>query len=105
MADLPVACTLDPEGLKGRRSGLLRDLVARAARRDDRNDGLVFTFTPTADLLPLIAEVIEAERRCCRFLRFELSVAADEGPVRLLLSGPPGTREFLQDLFPKGPSC
>jgi hypothetical protein len=102
MSRLPVACTLDPAALRARKAGLLRDLIARSDARDEREDGITFRFTPTAGLLALVAEVIEAERRCCRFLRFELVVDPDEGPVHLRLSGPAGTREFLQDLLPAG---
>lgn len=105
MADLPVACTLDPDALKARKAGLLRDLVARSAGREDTADGVTFSFTPDPDLLALIASAIEAERRCCRFLRFDLSVAPDEGPIQLRLVGPPGTREFLQDLLAPEASC
>jgi hypothetical protein len=55
------------------------------------------TFPP--DALAAIASTIEAERRCCRFLRFDVTVAPDGGPVWLMLTGPPGTREFLAALI------
>ena len=66
---------------------------------------MTFSFAPAPDLLRLIAETIEAERRCCRFLQFELVVAPDEGPIQLRLSGPRGTREFLEDLLPSESPC
>lgn len=105
MADLPVACTLDPAALNARRSGLLQHLASRAIARREQDEGVLFTFIPSADLLAFIIQVIEAERRCCRFLRFELTVEPDEGPVRLQLSGPPGTREFLGALLPVEEPC
>jgi hypothetical protein len=43
----------------------------------------------------LVASVVEAERQCCRFLRFAIQVEPEDGPIYLDLSGPPGTREFL----------
>ena len=106
MPDLPVACTLDPAALKARKAGLLQRLISRSHSRAQQDKGITFTFTPAPDLLEFIAEAIEAERRCCRFLRFELTVEPDEGPIRLHLSGPAGTREFLQDLLPpENESC
>jgi hypothetical protein len=105
MPDLPVACTLELSDLNARRSGLLQTLSGRADERRERDDGVVYTFTPAPDLLALIAEVVDAERRCCRFLRFELTVEPGEGPVHLRLSGPPGTREFLRDLLPAEEPC
>ena len=49
MAELPIACTLTPEGLRTRREGLLMDLVRRAVRRDDLSDGLRLEFAPSAE--------------------------------------------------------
>lgn len=99
MADLPIACTLDPEARETRRQGLLPQLVRGAERLEARTDGFRLHFTPSRDVLALITRVIDAERRCCRFLRFGLTVEPDEGPVVLELAGPPGTREFLEALF------
>jgi hypothetical protein len=49
-------------------------------------------------MVPTIARVMDAERQCCRFLRFQLTVEPDGGPVLLDLTGPPGTREFSSAL-------
>ena len=43
----------------------------------------------------LLVATVEAERQCCRFLRFDISVEPDGGPLWLSLSGPLGTRDFL----------
>lgn len=99
MPDLPVACTLDPGTLATRREGLLADLVRRAASREPLADGHRLRFSAAGETLALIARVIDAERRCCRFLRFQLTVDPDEGPVVLELTGPPGTREFIDALL------
>jgi hypothetical protein len=42
---------------------------------------------------------MEAERHCCRFLRFTLTVEPDEGQFILELTGPQGTREFVAALL------
>jgi len=47
----------------------------------------------------LIARAVEAERHCCRFLRFAMTVEPDGGPVRLELTGPAGTRDFVSALI------
>jgi hypothetical protein len=99
MAELPIACTLTPEALRARREGLLMDLVGRAVRREELSDGLRIEFTPSGDTIALIARAVEAERHCCRFLRFHLTVEPDGGPVFLELTGPPGTRDFISSLF------
>jgi hypothetical protein len=99
MAELPIACTLIPEALRTRREGLLMDLVRRAERRENLANGLRLEFAPSGDTIASIARVVEAERHCCRFLRFGMTVEPDGGPVFLELTGPPGTRDFLIDLF------
>jgi hypothetical protein len=99
MADLPVACTLTPETVKTRRSGLLPGLRQRAERLEPIHDGYRLRFAPSADVLAAIAGTIDAERQCCRFLRFQVTVEPDDGPIALDLTGPPGTSEFLDALF------
>ena len=99
MTDLPIACTLDTEALKIRREELLRKIGDLTVRREATPDGCRLTFAATDDALVLIAEAINAERRCCRFLRFTLTVEPDAGPIYLDLSGPAGTSEFLSDLL------
>jgi hypothetical protein len=56
-------------------------------------------FAPSGDTIVLIARVVEAERHCCRFLRFGMTVEPDGGPVSLDLTGPAGTRDFLSALL------
>ena len=50
-------------------------------------------------MLAAIAATVDAERQCCRFLRFQLTVEPDVGEISLDLTGPPGTREFVSALF------
>jgi hypothetical protein len=99
MADLPVVCTLTPQARAARRDGLLLTLVRRARAHEDLPDGHRFSFPADPETLALIATTIEAERRCCRFLRFRITVEPDEGPMSLELTGPAGTREFLSALI------
>lgn len=99
MPDLPVACTLGPAALKARREALLADLVRRADKHEDLSDGQRLTFPASDDVVSLIGQAINAERQCCRFLRFRLVVEPADGPIVLELTGPEGTREFLSDLI------
>lgn len=99
MPHLPIACTLGPATLKARREDLLGSLVRRADERLDLRHGYRVGFTAADDILPTIATVIDAERHCCRFLTFQVTVEPDGGPIWLEVTGPPGTREFLAGLF------
>jgi hypothetical protein len=42
---------------------------------------------------------VEAERHCCRFLPFTLTVEPGDGPLTLDLTGRHGTREFVVALL------
>jgi hypothetical protein len=99
MADLPIVCSLSPDALRARRDGLLSALVRRAEARDELREGLRLRFAPTDETLSIIARAVDAERHCCRFLRFEIVVQPDGGPIVLELTGPPGTREFVAALL------
>jgi hypothetical protein len=99
MSDLPVVCTLGPETLKIRRENLLADLLQRVESHEALPDGYRLRFAVAGDVLTLIARTIDAERRCCQFLRFQLTVEPAGGPLLLDLTGPPGTREFVAALF------
>jgi hypothetical protein len=99
MDDLPIACTLDPSSLKTRRGGLLAELLRRAVEREELPAGHRLRFAAADDTLALIARTVDAERHCCRFLRFHITVEPDGGPIWLELTGPPGTREFVSALF------
>ena len=99
MADLPVACTLSPDALKIRREGLLSNLFSRANEREELPDGHRLGFASAPDMLTMIASTVEAERECCRFLRFQIVVEPNGGPIWLELTGPCGTREFVSGLL------
>jgi hypothetical protein len=103
MPDLPIACTLTPAELEHRKASLLPGLVARAVEQLALPNGVRWRFAPTDDLLAALTPVIEAERRCYRFLRFVVAVEPTGGSISLAVTGPPGTREFLEQLV-SGPA-
>ena len=98
MDELPIVCSLTPAALEARRAGLLSELVRRAESREELRDGHRLRFTAD-DALALVSRAIDAERRCCRFLRFTMTVEPDGGPIVLDLTGPSGTRDFLSAMF------
>ena len=95
MTDLPIMCTLDPDALKARKAGLLAG-VARLSRQTVKiAAGYRFEFAPEGETLHVVANMIDAERQCCRFLRFALTVEPAAGPIRLEITGPEGAQEFV----------
>lgn len=98
MNNLPIVCTLTPETVATRKAQLLPGLFRRAETTEPTPDGYRLRFAPSGEMLQTLVAAIDAERQCCRFLRFDLTVEPDAGPLVLTLSGPPGAREFLAAL-------
>ena len=80
MADLPIACSLQPGELKRRAADLLPGVVRTATLCASIPGGYRFEFAPGAELLSALIGVVDAERQCCRFLRFQLTVEPMTGP-------------------------
>ena len=98
MKDLPIACELTPAELQARREGLLPGLLALAHERVAIANGVRWRFAPSAEFLNEAVKVIDAERQCCRFLRFLLVIEEDGGDMWLEVTGPQGTAQFLEVL-------
>jgi hypothetical protein len=98
-----ITCTLTPAELVARRNGLLPGLLARASVKEPIPGGFRWRLEPQADLVKEIAAVVDAEHRCCPFLRFLLLVEPVPGPVWLEVSGPEGTEAFLSALLDATP--
>jgi hypothetical protein len=99
MPDLPIVCTLTPDAHRARREGLLAGLRRQSTGHELLPEGLRLRSAASAETLASIARAVEAERLCCQFLRFTITVEPDEGPLTLDLIGPPGTREFVVALL------
>ena len=99
MTDLPIACSLSPSALKARKEGLLGRVASAAQQTIQLERGYRFEFDPDEAALLLIARMIDAERQCCRFLQFDLTVPPDGARISLDVTGPVGTREFLDALL------
>jgi hypothetical protein len=95
MRDLPIVCMLPPGELTARATQLLPGVVAAAKARTPIENGFRFEFQASSDVLSSIVRMIDAERQCCPFLRFQLTVEAAGGPVVLDVAGPAGSQEFL----------
>jgi hypothetical protein len=88
MADLPIVCSLTPEALEARREGLAA-LLNRSTGRELLAEGLRLRFEAASETLSSIVRAVDAERRCCRFLRFTITVESSSS------DSPPGHADGL----------
>ena len=99
MSELPIACELTPAEMTARRAALLPGLLGRAEERRTLDNGFQWRFDASSELFTAVAETINAERQCCRFLRFVLTVESGGGSLWLEITGPQGTPEVLESLL------
>lgn len=92
------ACKLSPEQLAARRQALIPGLFERAEEVSDIPDGLRFRFANQPGLLADLSRVMEREQDCCSFLRFQLTLEPNAGPVSFEVTGPGGTGATLRKL-------
>jgi hypothetical protein len=99
MSDLPIVCDLSAAELSGRRDGLLARLADSASEISEIENGVTLVLASSPEVSGLIAQVIDAERRCCRFLRFRCTYEPDLGPISVEVTGPEGSGEFLGEVL------
>ena len=100
---VPLACVPGaiPAAERPDHFALLRTLFTETVlEKTPLPDGYRFRFPASA--VEALARWIENERNCCPFLTFSLEVTPAGGAVWLRLSGPEGTREFLEAELPIG---
>ena len=78
---------------------LHRLFVESAVERKAVPGGYRFRFG--ADVVELVGRFVENERKCCPFLTFTIEVSGHSGPIWLEVTGPEGTREFLDAELPQ----
>jgi hypothetical protein len=69
--------------------------IFRTMLREQREIANGYAYQFDASAFDDLARWITNERRCCPFLAFSLELAPDEGPITVRLTGPEGTRTFL----------
>jgi hypothetical protein len=102
MAKLGVACSLDGAALAARQGELRGGVLGEAQSVERLPNGYRWRFDTRPDLLGRLGPILDAERRCCRFLSIALNAEADLGAVVLEITGPEGTPEFLEDWIGDG---
>ena len=58
--------------------------------------GYLFEFEASSERLHQLAELIDAERRCCPFLTFVLQVPAHKNALILKIKGPEGAKQLIR---------
>jgi hypothetical protein len=81
--DNPIACSLSGAELRARLATLRAQFKSRVIATEELPDGWAFHLAGDKRSIASVAELIAAERECCRFLTFELIAEPNMGPVIL----------------------
>ena len=96
MTELPIACSLGGAELAARQVLLRSSVLADAVTTERLAEEYRWRFQDVGDVFARLGAVIDAERHCCRFLRFALVANPGLGSVTVEVTGPPGTADFLE---------
>jgi hypothetical protein len=66
---------------------------------EELRDGYAFRVPGDTKSIAVVTELIAAERECCPFLTFELTVPPNMGPLIVSVTGPSGTKDFLKAIL------
>ena len=80
---------------RARHATLAGELFAAILERKELSNGYALRLPPEHWLDA--ARWAELERKCCPFFSFELSAAAERGPLWLKITGRAGVKEFMID--------
>jgi hypothetical protein len=97
--DIRVACCLSDAEMRKRVTTLLARFESAVIATEELPDGYVFRVPGDKKWMGVVWEAIVAERECCPFLTFELTAQPNMGPVSVRVTGPAGTKDFLNAIF------
>ena len=95
----PVACRLRDSEFRRREATLLAQFKRLVVATQELPDGYVFHVPGDKKSMGVVWEAIVAERECCHFLTFELTLQPNMGPVSVRVTGPVGTKDFLKTIL------
>lgn len=98
-AQLPIACSLNDADFQQRRASVLGEVRSQVLEVKELDDGYAYRFPSDQLWITELATLMSFERACCPFLRFNLRVEPGEGPIWFELTGPAGTKDFLNAFF------
>ena len=91
-----VSCKLTTPELQERKKTVIAKVKKLVVQRVETTNGVVYSFKDSDSTIDLLSSFIKTERLCCSFFTFNLIVGRSEGFVSLELSGPEGTKDFIE---------
>ena len=76
--------------------------LLKESRREveELEDGYEIRFLDGRQVLPLVAEWLSMEGRCCPFFNLSMWLPANDGPLTVRITGDEGVKTFILDELP-----
>ena len=97
--DEVIACLLPEREYAIRGEEIAGGLFAAVEEVAELPDGYGYRFSGDGSQLEPLLAFIEAERRCCPFLTFEIAFEPHGGPLWLRMRGSPRVKAFIAEAF------
>ena len=96
-----LSCDLSALSLaqRKRHNELIRYVLSEPLSLKELAEGYEFSFKKEAEVFLKIAEWVVLERVCCPFVSFSLAIARGDGPIRMVITGPAGTKDVLKAAY------
>ncbi|PYS37591.1 MAG: hypothetical protein DMG14_20660 [Acidobacteria bacterium] len=97
--NLPIACTLSEPELRQRRKTIIDVFRKMRVTVTELPDGYAYNFAATSEALTQVAQLVDMERQCCPFLKFNIVIEAGKAPMRLEVTGPEEAKKVIAQFF------
>jgi hypothetical protein len=97
MPELPITCTLSPDGMTARLALIDALAVDGLLDRAPTASGMRVRLRDTPDIEQRTRELVAAESACCAFLDFTLG--REDGDLVLDITGPQNARPVIEMFF------
>lgn len=91
-----VTCKLTTPELQERKRTVIAQVKSLVLERTELKSGVRYKFEGTDNTIDLLTNFIKTERLCCGFFTFNLTIGDEESFVWLELTGPDGTKDFIE---------
>jgi len=95
MAEIKLTCKLTTPELQQRKKTVIAALKNQVLEKIETENGFKYKFEGSDKMLDLLSSFIKTERLCCDFFVFTLTASGDTKFIWLELSGPEGTKDFI----------
>jgi hypothetical protein len=90
-----VSCKLTSPELQKYKTEVIALLKSEVLQRKELDNGYQYSFKGSDKMIDDIVSFIKTERVCCDFFTFNLSIEDVNRNVLLTITGPEGTKEFI----------